>query len=344
MSITGKIESLAFGGEGILRHEGQVIFVPFVIPGEEIEVEITESRKNFSKGKLLQVLNPSKERIAPLCPYFGKCGGCQLQHMSYDTQLAYKKNAVKEALIRIGKIQNLPDFTIEGTPIQWEYRRQIRLKKRGEELGFIGYDNVSFVPIKRCLIYSKHNLPFQKATSPFTVEGLTFFSSPSAFVQNHPEQSALLYKDICTLVLKSQAKKVLDLYCGIGVTSILLGANGIESLGIEMNKEAIVFANKNAEYNKIDNVRFISGDAAKAPFENPDLVIVNPPRIGLSPEMIQALEKNKPAKILYISCMPSTLARDISKLPEYEIEYIKAYDMFPQTAHVETLIILARKF
>ena len=155
--VRGVIESIAFGGKGILRHESLVIFVPFTCPGEEVEVEIVKKKKSFAEGRLLRVLKESEARTGPLCPYFGTCGGCQLQHLDYSAQLNAKQQMVVDAFSRIGKI-TLPEKPhIQSADPIWNYRRRVRwtLKegKEGLHAGFISVDGVSLVENKVCPIF-----------------------------------------------------------------------------------------------------------------------------------------------------------------------------------------------
>jgi 23S rRNA (uracil1939-C5)-methyltransferase len=155
-NITAEIESIALGGMGVLRHQGRVIFVPEVIPGEQIEAQIVKEKKNFAVAKLLKINLKSSRRIEPRCKLFNTCGGCNFQHMDYELQLEAKQQLVTDALSRIGKI-NIP-VSIEPAQKTWEYRRHIRLKlwslNSGFAIGFMSKEK-TFVPIKLCHIFSE---------------------------------------------------------------------------------------------------------------------------------------------------------------------------------------------
>ncbi len=165
--IKGDIESIAFGGEGILRYESLVpdherlcralvIFVPFTAPGDSVEVEILSKKKNFAHGKLLRLAHPSPQRTDPKCFYFGSCGGCQLQHLNYPAQLEAKRAFIIDALKRIGKVE-VPNLSITPAKEQWAYRRHIRFNLRNEgegfKAGYIGCDPAQFVPVAKCPIF-----------------------------------------------------------------------------------------------------------------------------------------------------------------------------------------------
>jgi 23S rRNA (uracil1939-C5)-methyltransferase len=422
--IEGEIETIAFGGDGILRYRGFVIFVPFTAVGDRISCRIIETKRSFAKAILIELKRASKYRTQPPCPYFGNCGGCQLQHLNEEAQLRYKLAAVTDALKRIGHL-SIPPFHIVPASLNWAYRRHITLhlkpKKEGFEAGYISHDNRSLVVIQTCPIFNEPHHPiiqllqqlvrylpnpsqqegrvmvlknhrdqfilsfqfaheceynlkiFQDALqqSPYLagiivqtpnhqvslgdpyceykIEGLTFRFSPQTFIQNHPEQSAKIYLQICELAGTSLQQHVLDLYCGFGITSLLLARQGHSITGIEYNGEAIKFAQENASFNHLKNARFIQGDVEKVlprwlKTHQASLIIMNPPRQGLAKGVVQTLLKTKIESLIYVSCMPATLARDLNLLCQhYQLKEGCVYDMFPQTAHVETVVYLKRK-
>lgn len=422
--VEGEIETIAFGGEGILRYQGFVIFVPFTAIGDKIICRITALKQSFAKGTLVNLQHASKHRTEPRCPYFGTCGGCQLQHLKEEAQLNYKLGAVTDALTRIGHL-SFPPFQIFPATHNWAYRRHItlHLKPKGGsfEAGYIGQDNRSLVVIQTCPIFNEplhpiitqlqklvEQLPnpskqegrvtllknerdqfifsfqfdldyninlniFQNflqqsqflagiliQTSENSIilgdpyceeklEGITFSYSPQSFIQNHPEQSAKIYRQICQLAGRSIQTHILDLYCGFGMTTLLLANHGYPITGIEYNHQAIQFAHDNAAFNQLKNISFIQGDVEKIlprwiKDHQASLILMNPPRQGLAKSVVQTLLKARAETLVYVSCMPSTLARDLNVLcQEYKIIEGNVYDMFPQTAHVETLIYLKLK-
>lgn len=423
--IEGEIETIAFGGEGILRYRGFVVFVPFTAVGDRIVCQIKEIKSSFAKGNLVHVLHASSYRTQPQCPYFGICGGCQLQHLNDQAQLKYKENAVSDALKRIGHL-SVPSIQVAPASLKWAYRRHITLhlrpKDKGFEAGYIAQDNTSLVVVQTCPIFNElhhpilqqvqqlvhhisnpnqqegrltilknhrdqfilsflfdHALPidlkiFQttlqqtpslagiliqtskeqiRLGDPYCeqkIENLTFRFSPQAFIQNHAEQSANIYRKICQLSAQVSQRHILDLYCGFGMTTLLLAQQGYQMTGMEYNHEAIQFAQENAAANHIKNAHFMQGDVEKLlprwlKMHQASLILTNPPRQGMSKGVVQALLKAQAEHLIYVSCMPSTLARDLSLLcaKDYQIQECHAYDMFPQTAHVETLVYLKRK-
>ncbi|MBA2368838.1 MAG: class I SAM-dependent RNA methyltransferase [Candidatus Protochlamydia sp.] len=420
--IEGTIQTIAFGGEGILRHLGLVVFIPFTAPGDQITCRVIEIKKNFAKGEIVKVIQPASGRATPLCPYFGTCGGCQLQHLTSPLQLNYKLNAVKDALKRIGHL-TLPDIKMVPANLIWSYRRHITLHLKPEEgsfkAGYIGTDHQSLIIVQTCPIFNLSDDPiiqqlqefisqlsntsqltgrvtvlknekeqfilsfqfdslsglklldFQKGLQKYPAfagifihtpeedfaygnlyceqkqDDIVFRFTPQAFVQNHPEQSANIYKEICELALKHPVKHILDLYCGFGMTSLLLARLGHHVTGIEFNRASVQFAQENTHLNHLKQVNFIQGDVEKElpnilKKTNFDLVLMNPPRTGLSKKIIEMLLRANVKELIYVSCMPATLARDLALFCEknYEFRQCTVYDMFPQTAHVETLVHL----
>lgn len=428
--FTGEVTGLAFGGQGIIRRDGFVVFVPFTAPGDIVTYQITKKKKSYATAELLSILQKSTQRTMPLCPYFGKCGGCQLQHISYEAQLEHKRQCVADALKRIGHLKDSVVLPVIPSKLHYAYRRHINLTLRPKnnffEAGYIATDHHSLLVVDVCPIFTseilgksstniikevqavskrlksqpknegkvsiikqengkfllhfhfKHlpsnaaqvlesaltdypewsgvalgsphkTLSFGSTTALLHIEELEFTISPHVFIQNHPEQSLNIYHKILAVTRELRIKKVLDLYCGIGISCLLLAKQGCEVVGVESNDDAVKLARSNAKHNKIAQVNFLCADVqdvVRSVCEkfNPELVVVNPPREGLYPKVVQELLTIRPNAIVYISCMPSTLARDLGMLCQehYRIQECQPFDMFPQTAHIETLILLIK--
>lgn len=421
--IKGTIESIGFGGEGILRQEGLVVFVPFTAPGDCITATLVTRKKNFARAKASQLDKRSSQRISAACPYFGTCGGCQLQHINPLAQLDAKRQFVIDALQRIGKIP-LTYLPITAALQQWDYRQHIRLqlrkRGRGFQIGYVGFDPTDFVPVEQCPIFLPQKHQWRASLQPLLdnlsssgIEEATLrlikaekgklilafsFSpilpsnnsiteklfeeskdwqgivmqapnqikqwgkvdchiemlslkarfSPFGFVQNHPEQSVNLYQALLN-ILPSSSLQILDLYCGIGLTSLLFAREGKQVIGVESHPETVALAQENAQRNNLSSVHFIEGKAEGVGISllkqnQPDTILCNPPRTGLDSTLIDALLITKPRYIFYISCMPSTLARDLYRFIQggYTLTHIEAFDMFPQTTHVEVLVQLTK--
>lgn len=404
---SGEIEHLAFGGNGVLRSNGLVLFVPFSAPQDQLEVQVKKQKKNFAIAEIVTILKQGPSRIKPNCPYFSKCGGCQLQHLNYEEQLKAKQRFVEEAIQRQAKIPTHVKKIIPS-PHQWGYRKHIRLNlqlvKDGFEAGYIGN---GFIPIKECLLFEDKTsnfftklkelllqlsnkgiqegslrifkipngyllsfsffpyLPLNRTEvfnrfpfpvimqSPrqkeefgtvkcyFKMLNLELFYSPFSFLQNNLAQSENLYKTILSLTSETD---ILDLYCGIGITSLLFAEKGAKVIGIESNKTAIDLARKNAKNNHLLNIQFIAGEIENLALPYASCILVNPPRTGLSKIVLQKIIDLNPKEIIYISCMPSTLARDLVGFTSagYTLSFAQPFDMFPQTTHVETIVKLER--
>lgn len=419
---TGRIVGLASEGQGIVRQEGLVTFIPYTATGDLVSYDILKKKKNFAVGKLLNIIEASPERVTPLCQYYGTCGGCQLQHINYEAQIEYKRKWIEDALRKIGKFQDATVPAVKPAHLQWAYRRRVNLVlKRNQDAfqaGYIATDGTSLVPVENCPIFANANDPvikcvqkicgqfksntpddgkvtilkgnqgyivhfhfrvmpdnvfdvLSKCTEAFPyitgilatsqrktfefgvietsceIDGLTFTFTPKTFIQSHPEQSLNIYKSIEAIAKERQPKSILDLYCGIGISSLLVARHGSKVKGVELNPQSIELAKLNAKNNNLGKTQFVIADVEKVLSQllindSPDFIIVNPPREGLSPKVTGILAE-KPAKTLvYISCMPSTLARDLKLLCEagYKLASVQAFDMFPQTVHVETVVVL----
>lgn len=419
----GLVTSLSSEGQGILRQDNFVVFVPFTAPGDTIRYRITHRKKNFAQGELIKVLHPSPERTLPLCRYYGLCGGCQLQHMTYEAQLKSKHQIVEEAFKRIGKFTQTKVEPVVPAQLNWAYRRHITLKiyPDGDFLaaGYTAVDNQSLINVEHCPIFIPESDPaiqeVQTLLKNFSAKGFSngsavlfkaetdqlilclhfegtnvfkpemidnflkqhphwigmiihskdktsswgttkaiikidemrFACSPDVFTQNHPEQSMKIYRQISNMMSSYPGARIMDLYCGIGISSLLLAKQGHQVIGVEYNHESIAFARENAQINGLATPQFIQGDVEqvlhkKLKKEAADWIIINPPRVGITPQVVHEILRRKPQGIIYVSCMPSTLARDLQMLcsQEYKISLVQPYDMFPQTSHVETLVQL----
>ena len=370
--IRGTVEKLVFGGKGLIRHEGWVIFVPDVVAHEVVDVTITAKKKSYFEGQLSSVIEASPLRTIAPCPYFGSCGGCQLQHIVYSEQLKVKKEWLIDALERTAGISIDFPVDVKAAKKEWAYRQKVIL--HGPECGFYARDNTTIIPIERCLIFSDKGfddvraLVQKEANNPikitvmkdednnqsimvdgkllqskkvfeYMVDDLRIFYSPKVFMQNDPHQALQIYQDVLENIQKGP---ILDLYCGHGVMTLMAAKRGHKVLGIELDSEAITLAKKSAKANGLD-AEFQAKPCEKIKDEdakNYDQWIVNPPRTGLSTKMMQIIFGHKPKRLVYISCMPSTLARDCKALYKegYVIEKTQVYDMFAETTHLETVV------
>jgi tRNA/tmRNA/rRNA uracil-C5-methylase (TrmA/RlmC/RlmD family) len=360
--ISLTIHDLAFGGEGVGRIDDFVVFVPFVIVGETVEVEIIEVKKNFARAKLLRVVTPSPERVTPECRYFTQCGGCQYQHIGYAAQLRFKHKQIADLFERFGKIARELVAPVIPCPSPYGYRNRIMIRSQWNgpakklEIGFIRADNNFVVDIEECKIAEpvlNEQIKEVRANPPpkggikvvLRVQPENWDVPESSFFQNNFFLLPKLVETVRDFLKAGGAKHLVDLYCGVGFFGIET-ADVVESfVGVESDQLAIKAARKNAETRNIKNGEFIAAQVEDILREllqkfSPErtAVILDPPRKGCWPETLRLLRETRPAQIIYVSCHPATMARDLNILCAegvFELARVQPLDMFPQTQHVE---------
>jgi 23S rRNA (uracil1939-C5)-methyltransferase len=380
-------ERLAFGGDAVARHEGLAIFVPFAAPGERVRIRITEHKKSFARGVIEEILTPSPARRPPPCRYFGECGGCQLQHLTYEEQLKAKSAFVRDALVRIGRIDWNREIEIRSAA-EFGYRSRAQVKiENGSDHLRIGFNHAAshrVCDVETCLVLAPEldrAMVELRATlksgdpafgPPAEVEmalGQTgvsvepeligFFSTPvtrrigdaaysfapSTFFQVN---SLLLEDFVKEATANRSGKLALDLYAGVGLFTLQLARTFDRVIGVESDPRAARFARQNISANNIANVEFHNSRVESLlkglnsqQQSAPDFVLLDPPRTGAA-EAIEGIASLKPSRITYVSCDPATLARDLRKLLDkgYSLSNAVAFDLFPQTYHVETIATL----
>jgi len=360
--LTLTVSDIAFGGEGVARHNDFVIFVPWVAVGEVVEAEVTEVRKQFGRAKLLRVVQSSAERVKPLCQYFGVCGGCQYQHLAYGTQLQLKLKQVRDLFQRIGGLDPALVAEVVPCPSPYGYRNRIMIRsqwdkfKQGLNLGFIHAADRLVEDIERCEIAEPalNDQISQVRAHPPPKGGLkvvlriapeNWTVPPDSFFQNNFFLLPRLVAAARDCLRRGGARHLVDVYCGVGFFSIEM-ADLVESfIGIEYDQLAIRAARQNAAARNQTNGEFVTGKAEELLPEiltrldpRTTSVVLDPPRKGCHPEMLELLRRVKPLQIIYISCHPATMARDLNVLcadDVFTIAQVVPFDMFPQTAHVE---------
>src|SRR4030065_142791 len=345
-----EIEKLTFGGAGMSRANGKVVFVKGGLPGDVLKVKITKDKGSYAEAIIEEILRTSPERTQAPCPVFGECGGCQMQHLKYPSQLAAKVSILRETLERIGRLRGIEIEPIVPSLEEYSYRNRVTLstwfQKGRYHLGFHEEGSRKRVPIEGCPIASSI---INGAIFRLTKCGLKFFLTPSVFIQSNREINERLVE---TLVEWSDLKgheRVLDLYCGIGNFSLHIAKRAREVVGVDVSAKAIKLAKKSAEADQIRNVLFDPTPAELFVEESLkrddklDLVVLEPPREGAK-GILKGLVELSPEKIIYVSCDPPTLARDLKTLTEfgYKLIKIRPFDMFPQTYHIESVALLSR--
>lgn len=439
-NYTVKCADISVEGLGISRCDEGVVFVENMLPGEEAIVSVDEKNGNIFKGHVERLTESSRDRVEPLCPYFGICGGCTLQNLSYEAQRSYKKKHINDCLSRIGDIEEKVENIQSGERI-FEYRNKasfpVRQKNGRKIVGFLASDGKSIVEIEKCLLiddsfnriravfeeylnaykisvynYVKHtglvrrltirksyddriivmieingdDLPkkeilierlssieniegivlginrLRKADNIIssvrkiygkdeiieTINGVRYHVSPVSFMQVNHEVTEKLYSTAVSLAKDMNAERIIDLYCGIGSIGLQFSNFVKEIVGVDIVKEAVENAKRNIRLNGFENAEYICDDAYKGikniKLNKKDYLILDPPRKGCSTELLKLIIDNGIENIIYISCNPATLARDLKILKEhYSIRHLEAFDMFPQTMHVETVCLLSKK-
>jgi tRNA/tmRNA/rRNA uracil-C5-methylase (TrmA/RlmC/RlmD family) len=367
--LTLTICDIAFGGEGVARLDDFVVFVPFVGVGEVVETELTEVKKRFARGRLLQVVQASAERVAPRCRYFGQCGGCQYQHLDYPAQLRLKHKQVCDLFVRLGGLDPKRIAPLIPCPQPYGYRNRIMIRsqwdkfKQGLNIGYIRADNRLVVDIEECSIAEPalnerirevrmHPPPRGGLKVVLRIQPEGWEVPPDSFFQNNFFLLPKLVEVVRGRLQEAGTRHLVDVYCGVGFFSLEL-ADMVESFaGVELDRLAIQAARRNAETRGRANGQFVAGTAEEV---LPDLlarftgqmttVLLDPPRKGCRRETVELLRGANPAQIIYISCNPATMARDLKLLcaeNAFGVEQVVPLDMFPQTAHLECVADLRR--
>jgi tRNA/tmRNA/rRNA uracil-C5-methylase (TrmA/RlmC/RlmD family) len=363
------IEDIAFGGEGVGRWHDFVVFVPFVLVGEEVEVELTEVKKQFARAHLLRLLRPSPHRVSPPCRYFGQCGGCQYQHMDYATQLEVKRKQVADLFQRVGGLAPELVTPVIPCPQPYGYRNRIMVRsqwdkfKQGLNIGFLRHDNRLVTDTEECLIAEPAlNAQLQQVRAHPPPKGgikVVLRVAPEgwevprdSFFQNNFFLLPELVRVVRERLRENGSRFLVDAYCGVGFFSIELADLVERFIGIELDTPAVKAARRNAAARHRDNGEFRLG--ATEELLAPTLsevgtgaatVLLDPPRVGCPPPALAALREARPAQILYVSCHPATLARDLNKLCAdgvFSVKQVTPLDMFPQTQHVECVADVRR--
>lgn len=418
---------MAYGGEAIGRLPDQrAVFVPFGLPGERVRVRLTEEKRGFARGKLVEVLEASSERIVPRCKHFFSltpaplsiwgdgqrvrkfCGGCHYQHMSYEAQLKAKASILRDQFQRIGKIENPPIMPTVACPTPWNYRNHLQFHLTSDgRLGFVSVDisrpDLDILPITECHLPEEPipalwpQLEFEAGTgiqrvsirdgadselmlalesdSPevpeleieagvsvvhvfeeqtvviagedhivMRVSDREFRVSATSFFQTN---TAMAEKLVAYLVEKLHlpAEIILDVYCGVGLFSAFLAPKCNRLIGVESSASACEdFAENLDEFDNVELYEGLAEDILPELDEKPDIVLVDPPRAGLERRALEAIVRRTPRMIAYVSCDPSTLARDARWLIDggYHLTESTPFDLFPQTYHIESISLFER--
>ena len=339
------IADVGFGGKGVARHDGKVVFVRFVLENETVLAKTTKEHKSFSEASLNRVLQASEHRTEPPCPVFGRCGGCSYQHATYEHQLEIKQRQVKDSLRRIGKI----DVSVEPTvasPTPFAYRNRITVHVQDGEIGFFAMDEHVIVPIEKCPIANQavnaHLAELRKKRPRDGHYTLRDRSDERTFRQTNDSVAELLAKAVGEQ-LPARGPLLIDAYCGSGFFLKRFLERFEQAIGLEWSSYAIAAAQKhlapNESYQLGDVALLLDDTLTWAPPGS--TLLLDPPAEGLAPQVLRSILAHPPQFLIYISCNPSTLARDLGKLSAiYTIRLVQPFDMFPQTAEIEVLGVM----
>jgi 23S rRNA (uracil1939-C5)-methyltransferase len=377
--FTALVERIAVGGSGVLHYQGQSIFMDTTAPGDLVVGRIREEHKGWAKAELVEILEASPNRTSPLCPHYEVCGGCSLQHLSYEAQVAEKSAILQDALVRIGGLAALPNLQIYSSP-PFEYRNRVQFHRinqpRHEALGFKARKGETIIPLDDCLIADPEIrralgegrllLPLEKDRFTVYARGKTFLSEggihrgrvsllnrellmdAGIFFQSNGIMLEKVIQDLLSLAeIADHSLPMADLYCGVGTFAAFLQDVFSRIVMVEQNKPAISIARENVRGRDIQPIALSSDQWVKTlkgkgmPYS---FIVVDPPRQGLSPLLRNRLAQEGPPLLAYLSCDPATLARDsrVLTLGTYRLEALSFYDFYPQTAHIESLAVFTK--
>ncbi len=399
-----KIIRLNNEGLGVALVDKFVVFVKNALVNEKVKIRITEVNDNYAKGEVINYIETSSDRVIPSCPFYEKCGGCNLMHMNYESQISFKKDKVKSVFKKISNIDtDIKDIIYDK---EYNYRNKVVLKVKNDKIGLYREKTNDIINVDKCLlldnkindeliklelfihryknnniseimirvindkimlsldtinkeardsfinnfdhvesIYINNKLVYGNEFLKETINNLEFNISPKSFFQVNKNIMTKMYDKAISYI---KGGTTLDLYSGTGTLSMLASKTSDEVIGIEVVKDAVKDADNNIELNNIKNVSFICDKVENKIDELKDKkidnIIMDPPRSGSDKKSLNSILEIEPKQIIYISCNPVTLARDYNTLKEkYNIKEITLFDMFPNTYHVETVMVLEKK-
>lgn len=376
------IDELAAGGDGVGRAaDGRVVFVPFTAPGDRVRVRVEGEHRRFVHARVEELLEASPRRTDPVCAVFGSCGGCSWQHVDYAAQLEAKAKIVSDAFARIGGIATSGCVRITPSPSAYGYRSRARVLVAGGRVGFrrrrshalcaTGHCPILAPPLQAKLAELARRPPgtdgewelacgegdARAAALPASGEerielpagGERLGISPGVFSQSN----ALLMETLAGAVLAAagEGQLAFDLFAGVGFFTLGLARRFERVVALESSPAAVRDLEANLRAAGIQNAEVLPEQLDVA-FERrlfdglrPDVVVLDPPRTGLPPGSADALAELAPPRIVYLACDPATQARDAAPLVGggYGARQVEAFDLFPQTPHVESLAVFERE-
>ena len=374
-----EIERILPGGMGLAHAGGKTVFVALAAPGDRVRVEVEREQGNVLFASIKEIITPSPVRIEPPCPYFGRCGGCDFQQLTYEAQLAAKSEMIRDCLHRIARLEDVPNIVITPSPNEWRYRMRAMWQIDQDErtIGYYERGSRRVCDVVDCAVLRpelqaklqdvrateippdlKHldvvagedGVSFAPPFAEFQTNELSlkvrdeiYRYNAEAFFQVNPSLLGPLIEFALGDVSGASA---LDLYSGVGLFTLPLARQFQDVMAIEANPVAVRFARRNLQDAGLSNARVIAAGVAEwfrgAPVREVEFVLLDPPRAGAESAVVKGILDLHPREISYVSCDPATLARDLRKLIAggYMIRSIRGFDLFPQTHHVETVVRL----
>ena len=384
MSLEVEIERILPGGYGLAHAAGNTIFVALAAPGDRLRVRVDRQQGNVLFASIEEILVPSEDRIEPPCPYFGRCGGCDFQQLTYEKQLAAKAEIIRDCLQRIARLENVPEIFVTPSPHDWRYRMRAmwQIDQEQRTIGYYERGSRRVCDVADCAVLVpelQQTLERVRATEWYefppglkhldVVSGENGVSLAPAFAEFETPELVLkigaevysynaeaffqinagLLPALLEFALRDvSGEAALDLYCGVGLFTLPLARRFKQVIGVESNPIASRFARRNLQQSQLENARVVNAGVADwirssaARATALEFVLLDPPRAGAESVVIKQMIEFRARRICYVSCDPATLARDLRKLIAggYMIESLAAFDLFPQTHHVETVVRL----
>jgi len=376
-----RLESIAPLGDAIGRIEGKTVFVEGGAPQETVLCRITDEHRTWANAQLLEIIEPSQVRVDKTCVYYGKCGGCNLQHIDYNAQLAAKASILTEHFMIIGGFSPPKPEIVPSPP--WEYRNRmqfhcLRQKAKSESscFGLKERRSGEIIAVQDCPISSAGirkllrgggNIPMPPEKDRFTVfsNGELFLSEgglergkikllekeiivdAGVFFQSNIVMLEKLIAELRSYCKEEPDASMADLYCGVGTFALFLGTKYAKTILTEENKKAVAVARENLKGRNAEFFALRDTEWEKAILRRKadfNFAVVDPPRAGLALKLAQSLAQNGPPVLAYVSCDSASLARDSKILTGggYKLDKLTLFDFYPQTSHIETLAVFGR--
>ncbi len=372
-TVEAVVEDLSRGGSGVIRSEGRVLFVPRTAPGDRVRVRVLSIQKRWAEGELLEVLEPSPLRVEPRCPVFGRCGGCQWQHLPYDYQWKTKLSGARHALARVG-LQPAQETWLEyPAKTVWEYRNRIQLRGEGRDLGFFEPGTRSRVPVERCDIArseinarlpqvrdqgarrdGEYKVEIEVLPSGQVREMWNLRHAAGGFRQVHDEQNEVLQNAVRDLLMGAESEgaqgvRLWDLYGGAGNLSqpVMERFESVDCVDTGSPASRPVGFPESYRFHRSPVLPWLKRQRPE-PGSGPLWVILDPPRVGLDSdggEIVAHLARHRAQRVVAVGCDADSWARDLARFNRngWRLERAGALDLFPQTPHIESLALLVRK-